>query len=225
MGHPEWLYYLFGLAMMVVAAYSVVLLRLSIGSADRPGRDVDVAHFAMGITMAGMFVPDWAFWPHWFWEVVFLVLTVWFVVRTAQSLLRFGVHVPHEGIHATMSFAMLLMYLFPMGASSSAMSMSMSSSSSAILDPGVSFVLAVTFFGSAIFTLASPNKGASHHGTHRRHNLAYAALGAPPPAIAAGPRTRDRASAGMRILTSPRTEDLSHVVMCLSMGFMLILMI
>ena len=54
------------------------------------------------------------------------------------------------------------------------MSMSMSSGG-AKLDPGLGFVLAVMFFGSAIFTLASPVKGVSHHGSHA---FAYASSGA-----------------------------------------------
>ena len=226
MAHPEWLYYLFALAMLAVAAYSVGLLALSLQSDDPAGRDVDIAHLAMGVTMAGMFVPHWAFWPSWLWEAVFFVLGVWFVVRAARSLSRFGVHVPHEGIHATMSLAMLLMYLYPKGASSGGMSMSMAMSPGhGMLDPGVSFVLAMIFFTSAIFTLASPHAGASHHGTHRRHLPAYAAAGR------AGGSTTDTAApsvaepSGPRFLTSPRAEDLSHVVMCVGMGFMLVLML
>ena len=43
------------------------------------------------------------------------------------------------------------------------------------LDPGLSFILAFVLFGSAVFTLASPNKGASRHGTHAP---AYAMSGA-----------------------------------------------
>ena len=126
----------------------------------------------MGIAMAGMFVTHWAFWPAWFWETAFFALTVWFVVRSVQSVQQYGVHVPHEGIHAVMSLAMILMYLYPMGATGAAMSMTGSSPSShGILDPGLGLLLAVTFFGSAIFTLGSSHKGSSHHGTHRRHRL------------------------------------------------------
>jgi len=224
-GHPAWLYYLFALAMLAVAGYSVSLLFLSLRVGDPVGRDIDVAHLAMGVAMAGMFVTRWAFWPSWFWEAVFFVLLVWFVARSAQSLQRFGVHVPHEGIHAAMSLAMVLMYLYPMGASPGAVSMSMSSSSHGILDPGVSLLLAVVFLGSAIFTLASPNAGASHHGVHRAHARAYATAGGPPPPEPEAPVGTARARSGLAVLASPRLEDLSHVVMCLGMGFMLILML
>jgi hypothetical protein len=227
MGNPAWLYYLFALAMLAVAAYAVCELVVSFKLRDPAGRDVDVAHLFMGAAMAGMFVGDWAFWPSGFWEFTFFVLMVWFIFRSIQSVLRYGLHVPHEGIHAAMSFAMLMMYWYPMGASSASMSMSMSSSSHGILDPGVGFLLAFLFFGSAIFTLASPNKGASHHGSHlvaRRRVLATA--GAPGEEIEEEGDSFLHATTGpLAVITSPRLEDLSHVVMCVGMGFMLILML
>jgi hypothetical protein len=117
----------------------------------------------------------WAFGPSAIWELIFTVLLVWFVVQSVQSVIAFGIHLTHYLIHAAMSFAMLLMFVFPAGASSGAMSMSTASSSSARIDPGLSLLLAVAFFASAIFTLASPIKGVSHHGRHAR---AYAMSGA-----------------------------------------------
>ena len=226
MGTPPWLYYLFALAMLGVAAYSVGLLGLSLKTSDPVGRDIDVAHVAMGIAMAGMFVTYWAFWPAWFWETAFFALTVWFVVRSVQSVQQYGVHVPHEGIHAVMSLSMILMYLYPVGATGAAMSMTGSSPSShGILDPGLGLLLAVTFFGSAIFTLGSSHKGSSHHGTHRRHLAAYATVGAPAPTGQAPVDSTTAARRGFGILATPVLEDLSHVVMCIGMGFMLILML
>ena len=223
MGTPHWLYYLFGTAMLLVAAYAVVLLVLSARDGDPGGRDIDIAHLFMGLAMAGMFVASWAFGPNWFWEAAFFALMIWFLVRSARSIQRFGVHVPHEAIHATMSFAMLLMYWYPMGASTGSMSMSMSMSSShGILDPGLSFLLAFVFFGSAIFTLASPVKGVSHHGSHvSSPRRAYAALGG----SADGPSEANPSGSAGSVLVSPVLMDVSHVVMCLGMGFMLILML
>ena len=226
MGTPSWLYYLLAVAMLAVAAYSVGLLGLSLKASDHVGRDIDVAHLLMGIAMAGMFVAHWAFWPPWFWEGAFFALTVWFVVRSVRSVQQYGVHVPHEGIHAVMSLAMILMYLYPMGATGAAMSM-MGSSPSAhgILDPGLGLLLAVTFFGSAIFTLGSSHKGSSHHGTHRRHVSAYATVGAPASMAETPVDVHPPAHRGFGILTTPALEDLSHVAMCVGMGFMLILML
>lgn len=226
MGTPSWLYYLFATLMLAVAGYGSVLLLVSVPMRQVSGRDVDVAHIFMGVAMAGMFVTDWAFGPSGFWELIFAILLVWFVVRSLQSIQRFGLHVPHEGVHAAMSLAMLLMYWYPMGATAgSSMSMSMSAASNAAkLDPGLGLLLALMFFASAIFTLASPVKGASHHG---RHAPALALSGARGAGAAGssgsgGTRAIGRVEA---LVTTAWLEDASHVVMCVGMGFMLILML
>ncbi len=222
---PAWLYYLFAVAMLAVAAYGLVLLAVSVAIRRNAGWDVDFAHIFMGVSMAGMFVARWAFGPSAIWELIFAVLLVWFLVQSIQSVIAFGIHLTHYLIHAAMSFAMLLMYLFPAGASSGAMSRSMaSSSSSARIDPGLSLLLAVVFFASAIFTLASPVKGVSHHGRHAR---AYAMSGAAGGTVEApsGPATASAARGAVGLITAPWLEDASHVVMCVGMGFMLILMI
>ena len=226
MGTPSWLYYLFGALMLAVAGYGSILLSVSVPMRQIAGRDVDIAHIFMGVSMAGMFVAHWAFGPSGFWVLAFSVLLAWFVVRSLQSIARFGLHLPHEGIHAAMSLAMLLMYWYPMGSSVGAsMSMSMSASSSeAKLDPGLGLILAVMFFASAIFTLASPVKGASHHG---RHAPALAMSGAR--GVGATGSSSDAegrvASSIEAFVTRPWLEDASHVVMCIGMGFMLILML
>jgi hypothetical protein len=222
---PSWLYYLFAVAMLAVAAYGLVLLVVSVVAGMTGGRDVDIAHIFMGVSMAGMFVADWAFGPSAIWELIFTVLLVWFVVQSIQSVIAFGIHLTHYLIHAAMSFAMLLMYVFSAGARSGAISMSMSTaSSSARIDPGLSLLLASVFFASVIFTLASPNKGASHHGTHAR---AFAMSGAAGGRVEVpgGQAPTSTGRAAIRLITDPRLEDASHVVMAVGMGFMLILMI
>jgi hypothetical protein len=218
---PSWLYSLFGLIMLGVAAYSLVLLVSSVATRRPLGWDVDVSHLFMGLSMAGMFVAKWAFGASNVWELIFSVLLIWFLVRSLQSIQRWGRHLPHFLIHALMSFAMLLMYRFPMAASTGALSMSTRGSR---LDPGLSFVLAFVLFASAIFTLASPNKGASHHGTHAPALAMSARAGSE----MAGSRSGEEITpvAGVeRLLATPRLEDASHVVMCVAMGFMLILML
>jgi hypothetical protein len=104
------------------------------------------------------------------------------------------------------------------------MSMSMASSSGARVDPGLSFLLAFVFFASAIFTLASPHKGASHHGTHLR---AYAMSGAAGAGMQASeePASASTGRGVVGLIISPWLEDLSHVVMAIGMGFLLILML
>jgi hypothetical protein len=123
---------------------------------------------------------------------------------------------------------MLLMFEYPMGAPSPSGAMAMSSPSHGILDPGIGLLLAFAFFGSAIFTLASPNKGASHHGTHvrRPRTRVYAAVSGPAAIVEVERDSAPQPLTGFAAaLASPRLEDLSHVVMCVGMGFMLILML
>jgi hypothetical protein len=230
MGTPSWLYYLFGLLMLAVAGYSLTLLVFSVTGRHHSGRDIDIAHICMGVSMAGMFVTGWAFGPSSGWELIFAALLIWFIARSVTSIQRFGLHKPHEAIHAAMSFAMLLMYLYPVGATSrvsGTMSMSMTAGG-ARLDPGLGFLLAVTFFVSAVFTLASPVKGVSHHGSHA---FAYATSVAVATTASAdsgsGSPQRDSPQVGAleAVVTTPWLEDASHVVMCFAMGFMLILML
>lgn len=219
MGPPAWLYYLFGGLMFAVALYSVALLLVSFISRFTTGRDVDLSHLAMGVAMAGMFVPAWSFGSRAGWDVIFAGFLVWFVVRTIQSVQAFGLHLPHYAIHAVMNFAMLMMFWFPPSASSSGgMGMGMGGSGGHILQPGLGFVLAVFLLAAAVFTLASPNKGASHSG---RHASAWAV---------ATERTSEAFAEGAAIgvenvLATPWLEDLSHVVMLVGMAFMLILML
>ena len=221
---PSWLYYLFAVAMLAVAAYGLVLLAVSCATRRTAGWDVDVAHIFMGVSMAGMFVAGWAFGPSAIWELIFTVLLVWFVVQSIQSVIAFGIHLTHYLIHAAMSFAMLLMYVVPAGATNRGVSMSMASSSSARIDPGLSLLLAFVFFASAVFTLASPIKGVSHHGRHAR---AYAMSGAAGGTVEAssGQAPASAGRGGVGVITAPWLEDASHVVMSIGMGFMLILMI
>jgi hypothetical protein len=216
-GSPAGLYYLFGVLMLGVAGYDLMLLATSAVDHRIVGRDVEISHVAMGTAMAGMFVPAWSFGPSVLWESIFAALLVWFLVRSVQSVQEWGLHVPHTLVHAVMSLAMLLMYWFPRGVSSHAMSMT-TSAAGARMDPGLAFLLAFVLFGSAIFTIASPNKGASHFGTH------------------CGGRVRVPASDGRvegmtpsttrvdAVLGRPTLVDASHVVMSIGMGLMLILM-
>jgi hypothetical protein len=216
-GTPVGLYYLFGVLMLAVAAYSVVLLVPTVFVHRVLGRDVEISHVAMGVAMAGMFVPGWSFGPKVFWEMIFGALLVWFIVRSLQSIQAWGLHVPHTAVHAVMSFVMLLMYWFPAGAVAHAMSMS-ASAGGARIDPGLTFLLAFILFGSAIFTIASPNKGATHYGTHCGGIVRA-------PASDAHEGTAAPAMTGIIGLAgSPSLLDTSHVIMSVGMGLMLILM-
>jgi hypothetical protein len=222
---PSWLYHLFAVLMLAVAAYCLTLLILSVKERRMSGWDVDIAHVCMGVSMAGMFITAWAFGPAWAWELLFFVLMIWFIARSIQSVQEFGLHLPHYAVHALMSFAMLMMYVFP-GATraGSSPSMGMSAAGGSRLDPGLALLLAFSFFASAIFTLASPRKGAIHHGTHVPE---WALVGAVDEDGDDGSSVATLTNVGTfdRIVATPWLEDVSHVVMCVAMGLMLILMI
>lgn len=226
---PTWLYYLIAVLMLAVAAYSLVLLALSAASRRTAGWDVELSHVLMGVAMAGMFVARWSFGPKAMWEIAFGALLVCFAVRSILSVRRFGLHVPHTSAHAVMSFGMLLMYWFPMGGSAS-LSMAMSSARGRV-DPGVAFLVAFALFASAVFTLASPRKGSAVYGTH----VAVVPSGV---TVAAGSAveleeeaedyligTPSGASGIEGLVARPWLVDATHVVMCVAMGFMLILML
>ena len=222
MSTPSWLYYLFGVLMLAVAAYCLALLILSVTTNRPAGRDVEISHIFMGVAMAGMFVGQWAFGRSAVWEIIFGVLLVWFVVQSIQSVRLYGLHLPHALIHAVMNFAMLLMYWFPMGATSGAMSMS-DATSGPKLDSGVAFVVAFILLASAVFTLASPNKGASHFGSHAPAWALASTAGSGPEGSSAGGTTTSLLRVE-GVVATPWLVDVSHVVMCVGMGFMLLLM-
>lgn len=221
---PAWLDDLFGALTLIVTAYSVTLLVVTVAVNRPAGWDVDVAHILMGVSMAGMFVVSWAVGPGSVWECIFAVMLAWFLARSAQSIRQYGIHLPHFLIHAVMSLAMLLMFAFPAAPNGGGLmsSMSMPMSTGSRLDPGAAFVLALALLGSAIFTLGSSKKGVSHHGSH---GLAHAR--------ATGVRAMENDSAEghpyvielEKLVTTPWVEDASHAVMCVAMGFLLILMI
>jgi hypothetical protein len=224
MSTPSWLYYLFGALMLAVAGYCFTLLILSLATNRPAGRDVELSHVFMGVAMAGMFVGQWAFGRSAVWEIIFGALLVWFLVESIQSVRRYGVHLPHALIHAVMNFAMLLMYWFPVGSSASgSTSMSMSAGSGPRLDSGLAFLLAFALLGSAVFTLASPNKGTTHFGSHAPAWAIAGVAGSEATGEVPG-RESSLALAVEDVVALPWLVDLSHVVMCIAMGFMLILM-
>ena len=221
---PSWLYYLFAVAMLAVAAYGLVLLAVSVATRRTAGWDVDIAHIFMGVSMAGMFVADWAFGPSAIWELIFTVLLVWFLVQSIQSVIAFGIHLTHYLIHAAMSFAMLLMYVFPVGARPRS-------------DVDVDGVVVECEDRSRAQPPAGRSRS-SHPPSSRwprrtrvppitaRTARAYAMSGAAGGTVEApsGPdSSTGRGAVGL--ITAPWLEDASHVVMCVGMGFMLILMI
>lgn len=152
---PAGLYYLVAGLVLAVAAYSALLVVVSLGR-RRPGLDVEVSHLAMGLAMAGMLVGALAFGPAVAWELVFGASLLWFLGRAWASLRRFGIHLPHSAVHALMSLAMLLMFFTASG-----------SATRGLRGSGLSLPLAFLLLASAVSTLAAANRGWPVYGSHR----------------------------------------------------------
>ncbi len=117
---PTWL--VDGLAgiMLLTAAYCLgrlVVARLF----DRGTHfDVDVAHVAMGVAMAGMLDPSLGSFSPGVWEIIFGILAVWFVAQIVHFVARWGVrgldedhlhHASHYVTHLAMVLAMIYMFV------------------------------------------------------------------------------------------------------------------
>ena len=223
MSTPSWLYYFFGLLMLAVAAYCFTLLVLSLATHRPSGRDVEISHIFMGVAMAGMFVGQWAFGRSAVWEIIFGDTPG--LVPGREHPIGPNVRPPpaprpdprrHELRHA-------VDVLVPDGGNVRGRCRCRRRQERSSIR-GSAFVVAFVLFASAIFTLASPNKGASHFGSHAP---AYALAGA-----ASQDRPDAQPEAGAEavlvlddIVATPWLVDVSHAVMCIAMGFMLLLMI
>jgi hypothetical protein len=217
---PSFLYYFLAVVMLAISGYSLLLVANTGRRFQTLGLDVEISHIAMGLAMAGMFIHRWSFGPNLAWELIFAVLSIWFLYATFRSLVRFGVHLPHTAIHALMSFTMLLMYWYPAEQMGSMGARSMAQlTKGSHLDPGISLLLSVVLFASAIFTMASPNRGSSLFGTHHAQAFVTSVV------------ERDDAQElevvieSVRSLSAPWAADGAHIVMAMAMGFMVLLMV
>lgn len=193
--------------MLVTAAYAATRLLTAWSWHRRLHYDVEVTHVLMGAAMAGMLAPALDTGVAGTWEVVFGTLAVWFTWKTALCLVRGdqangGDAHPHRATHyfshAVMSYGMLYMYLTPMArpgaAAATAMPAGTGAPSGAVL---LSLVLVMVLLASAAFEIDSA------------HRLFAATLST---------------TGGGRLWLAPRLGVASHVAMCLTMGYSLILL-
>jgi hypothetical protein len=102
MSTPAWILEIFGAVMILVAEVSAGQLMIARAWTRRSGTNADIAvsHLLMGIAMAGILVPGLRTLPNAAWEVVFAVMTAWFVwclwreSRRPAAVAR-GRHAPH----------------------------------------------------------------------------------------------------------------------------------
>lgn len=224
MPHPTWLAYGFAVLMVSVSAYCVGRLVL----ARRLGRlnheDVNVSHVLMGVAMVGMLVPRWKVLPTGLWEVVFVITALYFLSRAIHFVARHGIsgtnddhvhHISHYLIHMVMGCVMLYMYWLGMPINSpSGLGMAMSGPPKGAGDPSLTLFLIVVLFASAIWQLDSI-------GQFAPRQLAVVTVGAE----GAGGDVSGANESALQPFLAPRLEIACHIAMCLTMGYMLVLMV
>jgi hypothetical protein len=245
MTNPGWLNDLFAGVMLIVAAYSTGRLVAARAWARPIHRDVDVAHVLMGVAMAGMLVDDLNPLPNGLWELVFSALAVWFIWRCYQFLVDPGVEVYyHEHvhrlsrrvIHLVMSLAMLYMYFAaaPSGSVSGG-SMAMGAATGTTADFALlpaAFVIALLV--SAIWQLDAIGRFRTLPVPRRTTPGPDAVVFDSPAATqtvsgsAANEGTTTlatRTGPARPPWLAPRLEAASHIAMCVTMAYMLVLML
>jgi hypothetical protein len=215
---PDWLAYVFVAVMVVAAVYSIGRLALAKRLGRRDHVAVDTSHVLMGVAMVGMLVPRWNWIPAGAWELVFGVLALYFVAAGVRFVAQHGLggtegghghHLSHSLIHAVLSCAMLNMYWLGMPITGSGgIEMAMSGPPTSAGDPGLTLLIIAILLASAVWQLDAISRFAP------ASQLALLAAGGAPVA-----------GADQRPWLAPRLEVAVHIAMCLTMGYMLVLMV
>jgi len=221
MPKPVWLPYGLALLMAVVSVYCAgrVVLAKPLGRHNH--YDISVGHVFMALAMLGMLVPGWNVVPVGLWEVVFAGLAAYFLVMSARrSLVRGGddtamtpVHgIWHYLIHMVMALAMLYMYWLGMPVAHwSSGNVSMSGPPMGTGDPALTALFLVPLLASAVWQLDA---------SARFSQLDRPVLSA----LGAGSGTTTVTS-DERPWLAPRLEKACHIAMCLTMAYMLVLIV
>jgi hypothetical protein len=237
---PGWLNDSFAMVMLAVALYSAGRL-VAARAWSRPIHvDIDVAHVLMGVAMAGML--DGRINPigSGVWEVVFSLVGLWFLWRCYQFLADPGTGFGYEEhvhrlsrrvIHLVMSSSMLYMYLAaaPVAAGSDgAMAMRATGSTSRLV--GLPLLFLISLLASGIWELdgidrfrptrASREPVAAYAGRHRAVDGLDGA-----PDVEAGNDHLEPGARPMNPWLAPRLEGASHIAMCITMAYALVLML
>lgn len=226
--------------MLVTSGYCVARLVAARAWKRTLNRDTNIAHTADGVAMAGMLVGALRTLPDGAWEVVFAALTIWFAGRGGRFLVRHGlagftgdaIHdLSHYASHLTMSGAMFYMFIeaSPSGTGATTGAMSAMGGAGATSNlTELTLFLVVVLFASAVwhadgltrYTTAAPALVTA---------AAPAGFGGGVPAatttVAAQPTARHDTGIDQSRWLAPRLEMACHIALCITMGFMLILML
>ena len=133
-------------------------------------------HIAMGVAMAGMLVADLNPLRSAVWEVVFVVLGVWFVWRCYTFVAQRGVtgrdedhvhHLSHYATHLVMAMAMLYMYFAATtpghGSTSTAMAMTATGTTTDFV--GLPLLFLFVLLASGVWELDGAERFAQNRAT------------------------------------------------------------
>ncbi|HEV8064228.1 MAG TPA: DUF5134 domain-containing protein [Acidimicrobiales bacterium] len=238
MAHPAWIPYSFAALMVGVSLYCIGRLVLARRWRRRTHADVNVFHVVMGAAMAGMLVPAHNPLSSAAGEAIFSLSAAWFLAEAIRFARRYGLkgsdedlhhHISHPLIHMLMAGAMVYMYA-AMAPAARGSAMSAMGTGVAQGPAALTLALILVLFGSAVWQLDTIDRFSP-----AQLRLSSGTLGAPgagwnlPRSSADEIDTDQPASelgaAATRPMLTPRLEVLCHVVMCVTMGYMLILML
>lgn len=242
---PTWLVNV--LAGLMVATSLYCLARLLAARAwKRPlHRDTNIVHMADAVAMAGMLVGGLRTLPDTAWEVIFGFFTLWFAVRAGRTLVRSGIGgvgdrggnpVSHYLSHLTMAGAMLYMFFesSPSGPPTAARAMSAMGGGGTSNLTELTLLLVIVLFGSAVWHADSLTMYATNRSTvgagrpvseAATPQFAGRFTGADTASLShEGDDTNgstDTSSLGL----APRLETACHIALCVTMGYMLIILL
>jgi hypothetical protein len=240
--HPTWLAYSFAAVMVAVSLYCIAWLIVATRRSLQNHVDVNISHVAMGLAMAGMLVHRLNLLPDGLWEAVFVAIALWFswqgvrfVMRTGTAPFSGASHgLSHYLIHLVMALAMMYMYLAAVPASATAgAGLSMTGPTGTTADfVGLPLLFVMILFASAVWQLDGLSRYAPSHRTlvgagilgDRGPDGARGSWEIPGAPRGEAPRQL-QSGAGASPFLAPRLEMGCHIAMCITMGYMLVLML
>jgi hypothetical protein len=226
---PTWLAHVLAITMLATTFYCVARLVVARRWQRSLHYDTNVAHAADGLAMAGMLLASLQTLPDGAWEVIFGTFTFWFALRGTRFVLRNGLGtmegehahtLTHYVSHLTMAGAMLYMFVeaSPTTVRTPSPTMAMGAGGTSNLT-ALTLLLLVVLFASAVWHGDSLSRYATAAGPRPGDGPGAALAGAGGPAATLG-----ELGVGQPPL-APRLEMVCHMVLCIVMGYMLILML
>lgn len=243
MVEPSWLAGTLAVVMVVVVVYSAARLVAGYAWRLRIERDVEIAHGAMGLSMAGMLERNLTLIPDSAWVAIFTASAIWFAARSVGIRAPLGaVGGPGHCVSLVVASGAMVYMLWAMPTWSGMATLicgppmvgMTSSGFSSVKLPALGLGLAIFLFGNAaILALRRYRRGRptgpTHTGTDEVARIETQRRSGGPPGAALGVGVLDPVLVENRgfdeALASPRIAVGCQVVMNVTMGYMLISMI